>query len=314
MKIPQTISDEAKRFYADARPHEPWSLDDIEQLRAEHDGQADVNGPIIEAHVESIQEVDLGGVRTLIVTPRDYNAGNDDRATVFFFGGAYVVGSPYADLPIIARLASRLGIRIYAPFYRRAPEHPCPAAIDDGFAIYRLLLASFPADRLVVAGKSAGGNLALSVVLRARQLGVPVPAAIALISPWCDLTASGESQRQPAGFDPTMDYRCHLREPAAAYAGDYDGKDPVVSPLYADFDRDFPPTLITTGTREGFLSDAARLSVKMRQAGIDVRLHVWEGMWHSFEWYHDIPEADLSLDEIAAFLGAKHRRSDFVYL
>ncbi len=314
MKIPQTISDEAKQFYANAEPHQPWSLENIEQLRAEHDAQLDINGPIIENHVESLQEVDIGGVWTLTVTPRGYDTRNDDRAAVFFFGGAYVVGSPYADLPIIARLATRLGIRVFAPFYRRAPEHPCPAAIDDGFAVYQVLLASYPADRLVMAGESAGGNLTLAVVLRAQELGAPVPAAVALISPWCDLTPSGESQQQPAGFDPSMDYQCHLREPAAAYSGRYDQKDPVVSPLYADFDRGFPPTLITTGTREGFLSDSARLSMKMRQAGIDVRLHVWEGMWHSFEWYYEVPEADLSMDEIAAFLGANHRRSDFVYL
>ena len=99
-----------------------------------------------------------------------------------------------------------------------------------------------------------------------------------------------------------MDYKCHLEGPAAAYAGEYDLKDPLVSPLYADFSPGFPPTLITTGTREGFLSDCARLSTKMRQAGVDVRLHVWEGMWHSFEWYFEIPEAELSMDEICEFL------------
>ncbi len=237
-----------------------------------------------------------------MITPRNYDSSNDNRAAVFFFGGAYVVGSPYADLPIAGRLAARLGIRVYAPFYRRAPEHPCPAAIDDGFAVYEALLDTMSANRIVVAGESAGGNLTLAVVLRAQQQGIPLPAATALLSPWCDLTPSGESQRQAAGFDPSMDYECHLKEPAALYAGAYDQKDPVVSPLYADYSSDFPPTIITTGTREGFLSDCARLSTKMRQAGIDVRLHVWEGMWHSFEWYYDVPEADQSLDEIAVFL------------
>lgn len=301
-QIPETISNEAKEFYAAADPLEPWSLEDMDKLRAENGADSDVNETIIANYVESLDEIEIGGVKVLAITPTNHNSNNDDRAALFFFGGAYVVGSPYADLPIAARMAARLGIKVYAPFYRRAPEHPCPAAIDDGFAVYQGLLDKLSADRIVVSGESAGGNLTLAIVLRARQAGIPLPAATALISPWCDLTPSGESQRQPAGFDPTMDYKCHLEGPAAAYAGEYDLKDPLVSPLYADFSPGFPPTLITTGTREGFLSDCARLSTKMRQAGVDVRLHVWEGMWHSFEWYFEIPEAELSMDEICDFL------------
>ncbi len=301
--IPGTISDAAKEVFATAVEDDIWSLERIEQIRADdHEDAVRTNKAIIERHVESLKESEMGGIPVLSVVPRNYDPSNDDRCLLYFFGGAYVVGSPYVDLPIIARLAVRLGIKVHAPFYRRAPEHLCPAAIDDGFAVYSHLLKELSANKIVVAGESAGGNLTLEVVLRARKEQVAMPAATALMSPWSDVTPSGLSQQEPLGFDPTMDYKTHLEIPAAAYAGDYEQKDPIVSPLYADYSTGFPPTLITTGTREGFLSDCARLSTIMRQAGVDVRLHVWEGMWHTFEWYFEVPEADQSLDEIAEFL------------
>ncbi len=301
--IPGTISDAAKKIFATAEQEEIWSLERIETIRVQdHADAQNSNKVITERYVESLEENDMGGVQVLSVVPKNYDSSNDDRCLLYFFGGAYVVGSPYVDLPIAARLAVRLGIKVHAPFYRRAPEHRCPAAIDDGFAVYSHLLKELSANKIVVAGESAGGNLTLEVVLRARKEQVAMPAATALMSPWSDVTPSGLSQQEPLGFDPTMDYKTHLEIPAAAYAGDYDQKDPIVSPLYADYSTGFPPTLITTGTRESFLSDCARLSTIMRQAGVDVRLHVWEGMWHTFEWYFEVPEADQSLDEIAEFL------------
>lgn len=280
------------------------SLATIDVVRAqEHEEATQSNRAIISTYVEELTRSDIGGIPALTVTPKDYDAVGDDRRILYFFGGAFVVGSPYVDLPIIARLAARLGIKVVAPYYGRAPEHPCPAAIDDGLAVYRTLLESISPSRIAVVGESAGGNLALSVTLRAREQGVPMPAALALMSPWCDVTPSGETQQQPAGFDPTLDYELHLKEPAAAYAGSFDQKDPRVSPVYADYAPGFPPTLITTGTRELFLSDCERLARIMQQAAIDVRLRIWTGMWHTFEWYVDIPEADQSMDEIANFIG-----------
>jgi acetyl esterase/lipase len=205
------------------------------------------------------------------------------------------------DLALTARLAHRLGVKVCAPYYRRAPEHPFPAAVDDGLAVYRGLLETLEPGAIGISGESAGGNLTLAVILRAREEGLALPAASVLMSPWCDLTQSGESQRQPEGFDPTLDYALHLEEAAAAYAGDCDQKAPRISPLYADYAGGFPPTLITTGTRELFVSDCARLSTAMRRADVDARLHVCEGMWHTFEWYEEIPEAEQSMDEIADF-------------
>lgn len=294
---------EAKRFIANAQALEAWRLESIDVLRAgEHEEACRSNKAIISRFVEDLTTVTIGGIRSTIVTPKNYDVVNDDRGVLYFFGGAFVVGSPEVDLPIIARLAATLSSKVVAPYYRRAPEHSCPAAIDDGFAVYRSMAKRISPGRLALAGESAGGNLSLAVALRARDRGIELPAALVLMSPWCDVTPTGETQQKPPGFDPTLDYEMHLREPAAAYAGSFDQKDPRVSPLYADYAGVFPPTLITTGTRELFLSDCERLATIMQQAEIDVRLRVWEGMWHAFEWYADIPEADQSLNEIADFI------------
>lgn len=300
---PDIVSDAAKRFLQEAEPLQPWNLEEIDALRTEeHEAAAQSNADIIGAHIEDLTRSDIGGIPALTVTPRNYDSSNDDRRVLYFFGGAFVMGSPDVDLPIIAGLATRLGVKVIAPWYRRAPEHPCPAAIDDGFAVYRALLEFISPDRLAVAGESAGGNLSLAVTLRAREQGLGIPAATALMSPWCDVTPTGETQQQPAGYDPTLDYELHLKAPAAAYAGHYAQTDPQVSPLYAHYTPGFPSTLITTGTRELFRSDCERLTARMREAGIDVQLRVWQDMWHAFEWYTHIPEAQQSMDEIANFI------------
>jgi acetyl esterase/lipase len=303
MSIPETISPEARRFYEEAEPLVKLDLGNVEQLRAEdHEEAMRANPAIIERYVDGLEEGVIAGVPVLTVTPKGYSAANDKSIILYFFGGAFVVGSPHVDLKITAPLAAHTGCKVVAPYYRRAPEHPWPAATGDGIAVYRDMLESGLYDRVAMVGESAGGNLALALCHAAREQGLGLPAVTVLMSPWCDLTPSGESQKQPTGFDPTLDYELQLRVSAAAYCGEIDQKDARVSPLYADYPADFPPTLITTGTRDLFLSDCARLATTLRQAGADVRLDVREGMWHVFEWYNDVPEARESLAGIAAFI------------
>jgi monoterpene epsilon-lactone hydrolase len=303
--IPSTISDEAKQVFRDATPEDPWEMTAAGVTKIRDEGHAEVattNETIIENFVERLENIELSGVRVQVLTPRGYQDRNDTRAILYLFGGAYVMGSPLTDLSITARLAHRLGLKVYSPYYPLAPEQPYPGGADATFAVYRALQSTYQLGTIAIVGESAGGNLALATVLRARAEGVPLPKATALLSPWCDLTQSSESQRQPLGFDPTLDYDLQLRDSAAAYAGSYDQKDPRVSPLYADYHGGFPPTLITTGTRDLLMSDCARLSTRMRGAGVDTRFHVWEGMWHVFEWWSEVPEAEESMDEIAEFL------------
>jgi acetyl esterase/lipase len=306
--IPFSVSGQARKVFENAPPLEHWSVapGDIDALRRhEWDGCAPFSERAREIYLDRIDECEIGGVTVQTAVPKTYDAGDDDRAILYFFGGAYILGSPFEDLPIIASLAHRLRCVVHAACYRRAPEHPHPAAVDDGYAVYRGLLERYRPRALALAGESAGGNMCLAVALRAREDGLPLPAAAALLSPWCDISKSGDSEFTLAGgLDPTLDYEVHLREAAIAYAGGRDLRDPSVSPLYADFEPGFCPTLITTGTRELLMSDCVRLSTRMRLAGVDARLHVWEGMWHTFEWYLELPEAQASLDEIAGFIGA----------
>ena len=302
---PSAISAAAKAFFETAPPPTHWPVTDetIEAVRQrERDGCAPHSEAARAALTERVEGVEIAGVPVEIVVPKGYDRANDGRAVLYFHGGAHVTGSPFEDLPITAGLAHRLGLKVCSSGYRLAPEHPFPAGLEDGLAVYRALLDDYEPGCFAVAGESAGGNLALAVLLSARDAGLPLPAAAALLSPWCDVTSTGDTHSTLSGLDPTLDYAPHLAEAAAAYAGGRALTDPLVSPLYGDYRPDFPPTLVTTGTRDLLLSDCARLSTKLRRAGVDTRLHVWEGLWHVFEWYPDIPEAQESLDEIAEFL------------
>jgi monoterpene epsilon-lactone hydrolase len=164
------------------------------------------------------------------------------------------------------------------------------------------MIERFGSAGLTVSGESAGGNLALAVVLRARDSNMGMPCAMALLSPWADLSLSSESRHLHLGIDPTFSPQLSGGEEARLYAGGRDLNSSEISPVYADYKPGFPPTLITTGTRDMLMSDCARLSTVMRQAGVEVDLHLCEGMWHVFEYFSDIPEGQQSLIEIAAYL------------
>ena len=302
--VPSAISAQAMAYIEGAPPLAAWPVNPkaIDEVRRhEREGCAPYADEARTLFVKTIAETEIAGVCVEVIEPKG-GLRRKDTAVLYFHGGAFITGSPYEDLTITAGLAHRLGAKIYAPRYRLAPEHPFPAGLEDGLAVYGELGRDLGWDNLVVAGESAGGNLALGITLAAKSKGSGTPAALALMSPWSDVTDTGDTNRTLAGKDPTLDYDLHLADAAAAYAGGRSQSDPLISPLYADFGGGFPATMITSGTRDLLLSDCARLSTIMRQAGVDVRLHVWEGMWHVFEWYSDLPEAQTSLDEIAAFL------------
>ncbi|SPF75730.1 Putative acetyl-hydrolase LipR [Aliiroseovarius pelagivivens] len=259
--------------------------------------------PIVERLLQSSRVrthvADIAGVTCLVVEPPELLTG---CPVLYGFGGAFVKGSPFEDLAVAAPLCALTGARFIIPDYRLAPEHPWPAAIDDGFAVYRAL-----ADKsFALVGGSAGGNFALSLMLRARVEGLPLPCALALLSPWCDLSNSGESLASNDGRDPTLRLS-DLEMSAPHYAGDNDVKNPLISPLFGTFDAHFPPCQITTGTRDLLLSQSVKLANALIDSGVVVDLHVWEGMWHVFEWDDRIPEARQSISRIAKFL-SKHMR------
>lgn len=222
------------------------------------------------------------------------------RVILYCHGGGYTSGGLGFSKVLASKLTRATGMDTLAFDYRLAPEHPYPAAVEDALTAWGHLesLGIAPGD-IVLAGDSAGGNLALVLCLKLREAGRGLPGALLLMSPWTDMTASGESLRGRAGIDPvlTPEYMYAVRE---AYAGGLDPSDCLLSPLFADF-AGFPPALIQVGTHEILYSDAERLAERMLAAGTDCRLEVWENMWHDFQMYPS-KTASNAIQNMAHFL------------
>jgi acetyl esterase/lipase len=176
-------------------------------------------------------------------------------------------------------MADRLGVTTVSIDYRCPPDHPFPAAPEDVAAVYRALIEVIDPKQIVIGGSSAGGNLAAAAALMIRDRGLPLPAGVVLLTPEIDLTESGDSFRTNALLDVVL--KGPLPDCNAVYAGGRDLADPYLSPLFADFTRGFPPTLIQTGTRDLFLSNSVLMHRKLRKAGVEAELHVWEAMPHA---------------------------------
>ncbi|MBT3556146.1 MAG: alpha/beta hydrolase [Rhodospirillales bacterium] len=299
---PKSISTEAQAFIASAPPLSTTQItaDNIQMIRDEvAAGYKPTVDQVCKTYDPTITEISIAGVPVQKVQAGP-DAPDDGRVIFYIFGGGFVTGDPTTDQIVTVPLAHKTGATVYAPHYRLAPEHLYPAATDDCFTVYKALLDQVGADRIAISGESAGGNLALSVMSQAHGAGLPLPLAAALFSPFGDFTLASDTLATLKDVEPTLG---NAESMVATYTpAGQDMKDPTLSPLYADFDATWPPTLFTTGTRDLLLSESARLSTAMRQAGVDVSLHVWEGMWHVFEFYPQLPEAQKSLCEVADFL------------
>jgi monoterpene epsilon-lactone hydrolase len=243
----------------------------------------------------------LGGV------PGEWAESDDGapaRATLLYLhGGGYIACSARTHRPITGWFA-RHGFRVFAPDYRLAPEHPFPAAVEDAVAAWRALqeVPGVRPGRVVVAGDSAGGNLALALMLTLQDAGGAArPSAAALFSPATDFAGTGASMQSNARRDAMFPGE-GLRHLAAAYLGGADPRAPLVSPLYADL-AGLPPLLIHAGEREVLRDDATRLAERARAAGVAVELRVWPVVPHVWQLAHAaVPEARRSLEAAAAFL------------
>ena len=259
----------------------------------------------ISEHVASdvtCEPVNAGGV------PAEWIAAPgavQDRAILYLHGGGYVIGSINTHRAMIARIARASNARALAIDYRLAPEHPFPAAVDDATAAYKWLLAEgYEPGKIVIAGDSAGGGLTLAALVALRDSGVPMPAGAVPISPWTDLEGTGESVRSRAAKDP-MVTQANLAESAKQYYGAHDPKDPLVSPLHANF-RGLPPMLIHVGDAEILLDDSTRVAERAKLAGVKVELEVWDDMihvWHVFAKL--LPEGQQAIDKIGKFVIAR---------
>lgn len=201
---------------------------------------------------------------------------------LYCHGGGYATGSMKYARAVTSKLVESTSMSAVAFNYRLSPEHPYPAAIDDAVKIWDYLMyQGYGAEDIIVIGDSAGGNLALELLLRIKAKERMMPKALVLLSPWTDLTSSGESQITRAKIDPVIE-KDYLESAIAYYAGEHDLKDPSISPLYADF-TGFPPTYIQVGDNEMLLDDSTRLYESLLRYNVLTRISIYDGMWHVFQ-------------------------------
>ena len=226
------------------------------------------------------------------------------QVLVFVHGGGFRLGSLRSHGELATRLGRASGMRVLFPEYRLAPEHPFPAAIDDVLAAWRWLRTDqdLSAGSIAVAGDSAGGGLAVALLVALRDAGEALPAAAALMSPHVDLTSSGASMTERANQDPIFTPAA-LRQMASDYLAVADPTTPLASPLFAALGG-LPPLLVQTGTAELLLSDSERLASAATQAGVEVTLQLGEGLPHVYPILLDTPEAAEATEKIAQFLRA----------
>ncbi len=215
-------------------------------------------------------------------------------------GGGYSTGSSKYARTLTSKLAMSTSMDVFCFDYRLAPEFPCPAALEDAMRAWDyLMLLGYGARDVILTGDSAGGNLALTLVLRLKEEGRLLPRGIALMSPWTDLTSSGESFATKAAVDPVLNKE-YIDRMILAYAEGQDLKNPMVSPLFGDF-TGFPPTYIQVGENEILLSDATRLHQALVDVNVSVKMDVYPGMWHVFQM-SPVKAARDAMDKNAEFI------------
>ncbi|TCP48523.1 acetyl esterase/lipase [Tamaricihabitans halophyticus] len=248
-------------------------------------------------------EVDAGGVSALWCQPIE---SATDRVLVYTHGGGYMVGSMHMHRKLAGHIARAAGAFALVLDFRRAPESPFPAQLDDVEAAYRWLLErGVAAEHIALVGDSGGGGLCTTAVLRLRDRGLPLPAAVMAISPWYDMQLRGESLDSNAEYDAGVQ-RPVLEQMRAALLGTaIEPTEPLVNPLHADL-TGFPPVLLQVGDQETLLDDATRFAERARNHGVDITLQVAVGMQHDFQLMAGrAVEADEAIDEIGAWL--RHR-------
>ncbi len=253
-------------------------------------------------HVQ-VHQASVNGVSTFELIPPTLSDKHHDRILLHIHGGGYVFHPGYAALPEAVLAAGISGYKVISVDYRMPPDFPYPAALDDVMAVYRALLKTYPAEKIGVFGTSTGGGMTLALVLKAKLEKLPLPGAIAPGTPWSDMTKTGDSYFTNEGIDNLLvSYDGWLGQAAELYANGHDLKDPMLSPVYGDV-TGFPPTFLTSGTRDLFLSNTVRIHQKLRQAGVKADLMVFEGMSHAMYYLMspDTPETAFHFKELGRF-------------
>jgi epsilon-lactone hydrolase len=305
--MPSTISPEAQKWLASLTQRKSGP-ETLAERRARTDAwRAQDSAEARKIYPVNVEETNIAGVRTDIITPLATPELNRTRVLINLHGGGFNSdsGSLIEGVPI-ANLAR---IKVVSVYYRLAPENPFPAAVDDVVAVYKDLLKSYKPERIGIFGTSAGAILTAEVTVRFKQLGLPVPGALGIFSGLADFSRAGDSWQLftldgfPGALQPT--YPNHL--PDESYVGKTDRKDPVLSPIFADL-RGIPPTLLVTSTRDILLSGTTIFQRALLGAGDDAQLVVFEALPHAF-WYHfQLPETKEALELMAKFFDEKLAR------
>jgi epsilon-lactone hydrolase len=252
-----------------------------------------------------VEKTNIDGVRVFIVTPETVAPENRNRQLIHMHGGCYVLNPGEAGLPEAIFMAGFGRIKVITVEYRMPPEAYFPAALDDGITVWKAALKTTDAKNMAIFGTSAGGALTLEMVLKANELGLPLPGAIAPGTPMSDVTKVGDTFYTNAMLDNVLvSPNGFCDDGAKVYANGHDMKDPLLSPVYGDM-KGFPPTILTSGTRDLLLSNTVRVHRKLRQAGVEATLQVYEGMSHAHYLRDDTaPETREVFEEIARFFDA----------
>jgi acetyl esterase/lipase len=244
----------------------------------------------------------IAGVKVYHVTPDRIAPEHKNHLFVHVHGGGYVLEGGDSSVTEAVVVAASSGIRALSIDYRMPPDAPFPAAVDDTIAVYREVLKTRQPGQIAIGGTSAGGGLSFAAIHQMKSLNLPVPGAIFAGTPWADLTKTSDTLYSLEGIDRILvSYDGLVESLALFYADGQDLKNPLISPLYGDFNG-FPPTVLVSGTRDMFLSDTVRAHRKLRDAGVVADLHVFEGLSHAgYLVAAGSPESISTFQEVSMF-------------
>ncbi len=256
--------------------------------------------PIKKYYKSKIDTIEIGGIRAIDIHSKNYK--KSDKVIIYIHGGAYVVLSADMTLASMLPLAEQSGLRIIAIDYTLAPQKKFNQITDEIIRFYKGLLQQYDAKNIAIYGDSAGGGLAAGSVLKMRDLEIEMPSCLVLWSPWADIDQVGDTYFTLADNDPSLINENFLENAALAYAPKSEFKNPYVSPVYGDFSKGFPPTLIQVGSKEIFLSNAIRMYRVLDDANIETKLDVYEGMWHVWQGHYLLPESKKAVKNTKKFM------------
>ena len=304
--VPPTISPQAQAFLSSPLPVSQVAEPDPKDKAGWRDYLKQVDGSLTAMtaaraaqHPAEIISHALSAAPLYEVVPRSLASRNEKRAIFYIHGGAFIMGGGASAAHQAMVTADLAGMRAFSVDYRMPPDHPFPAGLNDCIEAYRLLLARYKPQNIAVCGASAGGGLAAAFVLKARDLGLPMPAACVLATPEVDLTESGDTFETNDTIDIVLKHR--LSNSILLYADGHDLKDPYLSPIFGDFSKGFSPTILTSGTRDLFLSNTVIMHRALRRAGITAELHVFEAMPHG-GFFGTAPEDEEVMAEHVRFM------------